>query len=357
MKKTTFRFVLTVGASCLAMALMIANSEQPSIAQGDKGAKHSSGRPLPPLPKITQPVMFDTKAADEILTALQVFPADNPWNEDISKRPLLPNSKAMVASIGDGKKLAYNFDMGFIIVPPDQKKVDVKFANNQGEAYPEESDKGPCPIPDNAPVEDWPLNGKPLEAHQRDGKGDRHMLVVDPTNRKLYEFYHALKTDAGWTTSQISIFDLSTNKLRPDGWTSTDAAGLPIFPAVVRYDECERGMVEHAMRFTVRNSRKAYVYPATHRASNKTNPDFPRMGERFRLRQDFDVSGFSPHVQAILKGLKKYGMFMADNGGDWRISVAPDKRLKGLDELGKVKGADFEVIEPTGPNEGPRAAK
>ena len=116
-------------------------------------------------------------------------------------------------------------------------------------------------------------------------------------------------------------------------------------------------MVGHAMRFTVKNSRKAYVYPATHHASRKTDKNLPRMGERFRLRQDFDVSGFSPHSQAILKGLKKYGMFMADNGGDWRISVAPDRRIKGLQDLRKVKGSDFEVILPTGPNEGPRAKK
>jgi hypothetical protein len=150
---------------------------------------------------------------------------------------------------------------------------------------------------------------------------------------------------------------MKSNRLRPDGWTSADAAGLPIFPAVIRFDEVERGMVEHAMRFTVRNSRRAYVYPATHFASKKTDPNLPRMGERFRLRADFDVSGFSLHTQAILKGLKKYWMFVADNGGDWRLSVAPDKRIKGLEELRRVKGKDFEVIQPTGPNEGPRAGK
>ena len=168
----------------------------------------------------------------------------------------------------------------------------------------------------------------------------------------LFEFYQARKTAAGWTAAQASIFDLKSNKLRPDGWTSTDAAGLPIFPAVVRYDEVERGMVEHAMRFTIRNSRRAYVYPATHHASRKTDVNLPRMGERFRLRQDFDISGFSPHAQAILKGLKKYGMFVADNGGDWRLSVAPDSRIKGLDDLRRVKGKDFEVVEPPDPDRG-----
>src|SRR5206468_6381092 len=130
--------------------------------------------------------------------------------------------------------------------------------------------------------------GKPLEIYQREGRGDRHMLVVDPLKGMLFEFYQARKTDAGWTAAQASIFDLKSNRLRPDGWTSTDAAGLPIFPAVIRYDELERGMVEHAMRFTVKNTRRAYVYPATHFASNKKDENLPRMGERYRLRADFD---------------------------------------------------------------------
>src|SRR4051794_41199754 len=167
------------------------------------------------------------------------------------------------------------------------------------------------------------------------------MLVVDPTQGMLFEFYQARKTGSGWTAAQASIFDLKTNKLRPDGWTSSDAAGLPIFPAVVRYDECERGLVEHAMRFTVRRSRKAYVYPATHFASRLTDETLPRMGERFRLRQDFDVAGFSPHVRAILKGLKKYGMFMADNGGGWRIFLAPDPPGHGVGGRGEVHGGGF----------------
>jgi hypothetical protein len=318
-------------------------------AREEGPAQHSSGRDLPKMPEITQPVLFNTPEADKILAALQVFPPDNPWNEDISALPLLPNSKAMIDTIGANKGLACNFDMAFVLVPPNQKKVRVKITS-----YPDEADKGPYPVPGNAPIEDWPLNGVKLDVIQRTGKGDRHLLVVDPVDRMLYEFYQARKVGNGWQAAQASIFDLKSNKLRPDGWTSADAAGLPIFPAVVRYDELERGLVEHAMRFTVQKSRKAYVYPATHHASRRTDKDLPRMGERFRLRQDFDVSGFSPHAKAVLKGLKKYGMFMADNGGDWRISVAPDKRIKGLQELRKVKGKDFEVVRPTGPNEGPR---
>jgi hypothetical protein len=142
---------------------------------------------------------------------------------------------------------------------------------------------------------------------------------------------------------------LKSNALRPEGWTSSDAAGLPIFPAIIRYEEVQRGMVDHAMRFTVRTTSRAFVYPARHFASKQNDVDLPRMGERFRLRKDFNIDGFSPHVQAILKGLKKHGMFVADNGGDWRISVAPDSRIKGLEELKRLKGSDFEVVVPSPP--------
>jgi hypothetical protein len=309
-----------------------------------------SGADRPEMPAIRKPVLFNTPEADKILAALQVFPPDNPWNEDISQLPLHPNSAKLIAGIGADKKLAYNLDMSFILVPPDQKKVPVKLI-----AYPDESDPGPHPIPDNAPIENWPLDGRTLAAAQTAKEdADRHVLVVDPVNRMLYELYQGRKTDGGWQAACAAVFDLKSNKLRPAGWTSADAAGLPIFPAVIRFDECEHGVVEHAMRFTVRRTRKAYVYPATHHASRLTDETLPRMGERFRLRQDFDVSGFSPHVQAILKGLKKYGMFVADNGGDWRLSVAPDSRLRGLDELRRLRGSDFEVVQTTGANEGPR---
>ena len=285
-------------------------------------------------------VMFNTVEADQILSKLQVFPPDNPWNADISKWPVLPNSQQMIDTVGAKKPLAFNLDMGFVIVPSNQKKVPVRLLQ-----YPDESDPGPFPIPENAPIECWPMDGRALEvAQQAKEDGDRHVIVVDPAARRLYELYQGQKTADGWDCSCAAVFDLSSNKLRPEGWTSGDAAGLPIFPAVVRFDEVERGLVRHAMRFTVRNSRRAYVHPATHFASKKTDPNLPRMGERFRLRADFDLTEFSPHTVAILKGLKTYGMFVADNGGDWRISIAPDQRIKGLDELRRVTGADFQVV-------------
>jgi hypothetical protein len=305
------------------------------------------------MPAITRPVLFNTPEADAILSALEVFPPDNSWNQVISDWPLHPNSSNIIASIGPEKPFRYNPDMGFILVPADQKPVDVKLR-----AYSAESDKGPYPVPDEMPIEGWPA-GYPmyhggrtlsLDQSQRDALkegGDRHAIVVDPAHRMLYEFYQAQKTDSGWEASGAAIFDLKSNKLRPDGWTSTDAAGLPIFPAVVRYDELQRGIVEHAMRVTVKKTCRAYVAPATHFASQAEDENLPRMGERLRLRQDFDVSGFSAEVQAILKGLKKYGMFVADNGIDWAISVAPDQRIPNLHrELRRIQGSAFEVVQP-----------
>jgi hypothetical protein len=296
------------------------------------------------MPRIDKPILFDTPAADAIVSALEVFPPDNPWNLVVEDWPVHPNSKNIIASIGASKKLRYNTDMGYVLVPPDQKKVDVKLGSAA------ESDKGPYPVPDNTPIEGYPVNykGLTLDEVQRKDEGDidRHAMIVDPTNRMLYEFYQMRKTDRGWIASGAAIFDMKSNKLRPDGWTSADAAGLPIFPATVRYDEIKRGMVEHAMRMGVGKTRRAYVYPATHYASKHTDENLPRMGERLRLKKNFDISSFSPEAQAILKGLKKYGVFVADNGLDWTISVAPDSRIPLMhEEFSRIKGSAFEVVE------------
>jgi hypothetical protein len=297
------------------------------------------------MPRIDKPILFNTPEADAIVSALDVFPPDNPWNLVIEDWPLHPSSKKIIESIGADKKLRYNTDMGYVLVPPDQKKVDVKLGSAAAE-----SEKGPYPVPDNTPIEGYPINykGLTLDEVQRKDEGDidRHALIVDSTHRMLYEFYQMRKTGSGWIASGAAIFDLKSNELRPDGWTSADAAGLPIFPATVRYDEIKRGMVEHAMRIGVGKTRRAYVSPATHYASRDTDPNLPRMGERLRLKKNFDISGFSPAAQSILKGLKKYGVFVADNGLDWTLSVAPDSRIPLMhEEFSRIKGSAFEVVE------------
>jgi hypothetical protein len=350
------RFIPTSIALITAMGSLALHSS----ADSSSGPKAVHGDPArlariraAKMPRIDKPVLFNTPEADAIVAALEVFPPDNPWNLDVSEWPLHADSANIIASIGRQKPLHYNPDMGYVLVPPKQREVEVKLTG-----YPDESDKGPFPVPDNTPIEGWPANylrpdggfKATLEDLQRDRlkeDGDRHALVVDPTNRILYEFYQLRKTDKGWQAAQASVFDLKSNKLRPDGWTSSDAAGLPVFPAVVRYDELKRSLVEHAMRVTVMKTRRAYVHPATHYASRLTDKNLPRMGERIRLRRNFTVAPFSPEVQAILKGLQKYGMFVADNGIDWAISVAPDPRIPSLhEELRKVKGSDFEVVQP-----------
>lgn len=342
------RFVLPFA---VLVAGLVAGAEEPKkpLVSGDPARVERIRKAK--MPAITKPVLFNTPEADAILSALEIFPEDNPWNLVVSDWPLHPKSKDIVASIGPNKPLRYNTDMGFVLVPPDQKKVDLKLVE-----YPDESDKGPFPIPDNAPIEGWPawykrdakLKELTLDDVQRDKLnkgGDRHMIVVDPTNRMLYEFFATKKTDAGWQAACAATFDLKSNKLRPDGWTSADAAGLPIFPSIVRYDELKRGSIDHAMRVTVVKTRRTYVYPATHFASRLTDENLPRMGERLRLRKDFDTSKFSAEVKAILEGLKRYGMLVADNGLDWALSCAPDERIPVLhEELRKVKGSDFEVV-------------
>lgn len=351
----------TIGNQKVDLTITPLQGAGPSQGVGPQAAKPAdvSGDPArlariraAKMPKIDKVIAFDTPEADAVLSALEVFPPNNPWNLVVSKWPLHPQSKAMIASVGADKFLRGNEDMCYIIVPPNQPRIDVKLVG-----YPGESDPGPFPIPDNLPIEGWPKwyskDGKKLslaDAQKRPPKyeGDRHAIVLDPTSGKLYEFFvMGRQSDGSWAADQSSIFDLKSNKLRPDGWTSSDAAGLPIFPAVVRYDELQRGEIEHALRVTIRRSRREYVYPATHQAGHGTEENLPRMGERFRLRQDFDTSSFSPTVRTILNALKKYGMFVADNGIEWALSIAPDPRIPEIHgELRKVKGSDFEVVEP-----------
>jgi len=291
-------------------------------------------------PRIKKPIIFNTPQADYLCARIKVFPDDNPWKWDVSKLPVAKNSRQMIRAVSADGGLRGCWEMCFIIVPPGQKKVPVKLGRYAGE-----SDPGPYPVPDTMPVQGWPMYGGDLRAHQAATGGDRHAIVLDPWNGKLYEFYHARRTGDGWHADHACIFDLTSNRLRRKGWTSADAAGLPIFPGVIRYDECERGIVKHAMRVTVKRTRRAYLYPARHFASPHTDPDLPRMGERLRLRKDFDITGFPKHVQAVLRGMKKHGLIVADNGGNWDLCLTPDRRIKGMRSLARVKGRDLEVVD------------
>jgi hypothetical protein len=263
------------------------------------------------------------------------FPADNPWNQDISKDPVDPNSDALIAAIGAQKPLHPDFGtmyegkpMGipYVVVSGDQPKSPVQFQ------YADESDPGPYPIPANPPIE---------------GGSDRHILMVDRDNWRLYELFAAERTPQGWRAGSGAIFDLKSGKDRPAGWTSADAAGLPIFPGLVRYDEVmEWGAVRHALRFTVRMSRRAYVHPARHWASSKKDASLPPMGMRVRLKADYDVSRYPKSAQVILNALKTYGMLLADNGSDWFLSGSPHPKWPDneLNTLKRVRGRDFEVV-------------
>ncbi len=274
------------------------------------------------------------------LEGYRVFPADNPWNQDISGLPVHPNSANYIASVGLDTGLHADFGtvwegapigIPYVVVHAGQPMVPVTF-----EWYADESDPGPYPIPLNAPIEG---------GSQSDG--DRHVIAIDLDNNRLYELYHAYPAGAGWLAGSGAIFDLTSNALRPAGWTSADAAGLPIFPGLARYDEIvERGELTHALRFTVSQTQQAYISPATHFASSSTDPNLPPMGLRVRLRADFDVTPFPACVRTILQGLKTYGMLVADNGADWYISGAPDSRWRDEDlhALVEVKGRDFEAV-------------
>lgn len=325
------------------------------------------GRLLGPVPVITQPLLFNTSEADVVLSSMQIFPKDSPWNEDISQRPLLPNSDAMIAQIiadldSRRRTLRAFHEMNFVLVPDDQPLVPINFFN-----WPEESDPGPYPIPSNMPVETWPreTGALTLEQWQRDINdigGDRHSIVVMPGAGFIWETWLAKLVNGTWEASNGAKFDLNSNALRPSGWTSGDAAGLPMFPALVRYDECRRGMVEHAMRVVVRRSRLGPIYPATHHASvgQLTNPNIPAMGQRVRLKAGFVIpEHWTIYEKAVLRGLKKYGALVADNGNFFSISVTPDDRYPSdaFSNLSSVSINNFEVVQTTGPNEGPRALR
>jgi hypothetical protein len=285
----------------------------------------SSGRPLPSA------------------SHCRIFPRDNAWNVRVDRLPVASNSSAIIGKIGAGAGVHPDFGSGlydggpigipYITVGRKQHRVSVSFD------YADESDRGPYPIPRNAPIEG---------GSQSDG--DRHVIVVDRDRCRLYELYDAHPLDGGarWHAGSGATWSLRSNHLRPRGWTSADAAGLPILPGLARYDEVKRGRIDHALRFTAPRTRRAFLYPARHYASSLVDPDLPAMGQRLRLRASFDVSGFPRQARIVLVALKRYGMILADNGSPLYVTGAPSRGWNNddLHTLDRVKGSDFEVVNP-----------
>jgi hypothetical protein len=266
----------------------------------------------------------------------QVFPPNNALNQEIATAPVSPNSANYVASIGLSAHLHPDFGTNptygipYTVVGAEQPKVPIKFTE-----FPEESDPGPYPVPPNAPVEGGGRGG------------DRHVLVAQEATCTLYELYHAHKHKRGWRAGSGAVFNLASNALRPEGWTSADAAGLPIFPLLVRYPDVASAHINHALRVTVPSTQRGYIHPATHFASSSTNANLPPMGLRLRLKASYSLAGFHGEALVVLEALKRFGLIVADNGSPWFITGAPDSRWNNedLEELTQVPGSEFEAVE------------
>jgi hypothetical protein len=276
-----------------------------------------------------------------------VLPADNIWNASVDSLPVHARSADYVATIGSTATLHPDFGSGdwppgsgspigipYVEVDDTQPDVPVTWT-----AYGSESDSGPYPVPADAPIEGG-----------AGGAGDRHVIVVDKVDCELFELYNAVANgDGSWSAASGARYDLRSNDLRPAGWTSADAAGLPIYPGLVRYSEVAAGRIGHAVRFTAPVTARSYVWPARHQAGSTDSPAAPPMGQRFRLRSDFDMSGYSAPVQVILTAMRQHGMILADNGSSWYVSGAPDPRWDNevLNELKSVPGSAFEAVDVT----------
>ena len=274
--------------------------------------------------------------------ACPVFPKSNHWNQRVDRLPVHANSGAIVRSIGIDDTMHADFGSGlyegrpigipYTTVGRAQARVPVSFE------YASESNRGPYPIPARAPIEGGPGSD-----------GDRHVIVVDRSRCRLYELFAAYPQDGGarWTAGSGAVWNLRSNRVRPRGWTSADAAGLPILPGLARFDEVERGRIDHALRFTASQTRRAFVYPARHFASDLTDPNLPAMGQRLRLKRGYDISGFPRQTRVVLRALKRYGMILADNGAPWFVSGAPHPGWDNddLHSLHRVPGSAFEVVD------------
>ncbi len=329
-------FIILIGLVVIFVGMATAVS-RPTIVQDQAPGSEEGDLYLPLVAK--------SGAPPPQIVGCDIFPGDNIWNTPVDNLPIHPNSDNYINAIGADSGLHADFGSGvwppgsntpigipFVDVPGSQPAVPVTFF-----WWPQESDDGPYPIPPDAPIEGGP-----------DSDGDRHVIVLDRDNCTLYEMYYAFpQPDGSWEAANGAVYDLNSHALRPDGWTSADAAGLPILPGLVRYDEAAAGEIRHAIRFTAPQTQAAHIWPARHDASNLTGSEYPPMGLRLRLRADYDLSGFSAEIQVILQAFKTYGIILADNGSAWYISGAPDDRWDNevLHEMDVVSGADFEVVD------------
>jgi hypothetical protein len=331
-RKVIVHTAILIAAGCAPAAAL-----DPSGKTQQEGVAHSQqpacGEPAPepaPPPAPTPP----PQAGSPTLAGCPSFPADNAWNQRVIDLPVDPRSDQYMAAMNAGSRSLHpdfggdgEYGIPWTTVSGSQPRVPVSFD------YSSESDPGPYPIPPDAPVEI--------------GAGDRHILVVDRDNCMLYETFDSHFVGPGWHVGSGAIFDLRSNAVRPHGWTSADAAGLPILPGLARVDEVKAGRINHALRFTVQRTQRAFVWPARHQAGASTDPSLPPMGLRVRLKASYDISGFAPSAQVILTALKEYGMFLADNGGDWFISGEenPSWIDDELVQLKRVPASAFEVVQ------------
>ena len=283
-------------------------------------------------------------AAPPKLAGCPVFPASSVWNTPVDRLPVAANSAQLIASIGTGDHVHADFGSGLY----DGSRIGIPFVAVHGTRtpkshvtfdYADESDKGPYPIPANVPIE-----GAPAHANE----GDRHALIVDRDSCRLYELYALRRTGGGYAAGSGAIFDLRSNRLRPAGWTSADAAGLPILPGLARWDgDAATGSIDHALRFTVERTRRAYIYPARHFASSSTDPALPPMGLRVRLKAGVDIASLPRQARIVAQAMKTYGLILADNGSNWYVSGAPSPHWSNdeLHALGRLSGADFAVVD------------
>jgi hypothetical protein len=310
------------------------------------GSTDTGQKPPVNQPPTTPPAGTSCTAVKGDAENIAIFPADNPWNKDISKADTAANNTAIIAALsaysikadfGSGLWEGSPIGIPYVVVCGSQTKYPITFkGDDYDDNYGDESDKGPYPIPLNAPVEG-------------NGAEDSHVIAVDKDNKKVYELYNANVSGNGWQASSGAVFDLTSNALRTEGWTSADAAGLPIFPGLVRYEEVLKGVIDHPIRFTLGkpNVKPAYVSPARHKVNSTGGQNSLPFGARIRLKQDYNITAFPAKVQVILKAMKQYGLILADIGSNLYISGAPDERWNNdeLRQLGKLKGSDFEVVK------------